>query len=579
MERSAAQAGQRVVRGFRRALPLALLIASLALLFAPGFADHLRYAADPWRFNDDVRQQIWPLLRQADAALFRGDYIADYYLVFLPRGVRPLYALGGLVADARTVSKVLPYVELLVVVAALTAATWTLAGAGAAWGTGALCLSTGVYLDRMAGGLPRSFAFPLVALAVLALVRGAPRSLCALTVAAAAFYYPAAILLGATTAAYLLLIPAGARGAARSWSLRRRFAHLVATATAVALLGAPALLAGGAYGPRLGAADIAAYPEAGPGGRYGAVDLPLYGQFLDRVGESIAQPLLSTGPPWHAALRGRARKAARGSSLPFLFGAVVAAGGVSLLRARAGARRLLALVGTAVALYGLALALWPHLYVPSRYVAYSLGVVVPVLVPAAIVSLAQRWRRTRAAAGAIAVVVVAALVLMLGGRGPGSQGLMEPIAEASRPLYGVLARLPPDAVIAGWPGEAIENVPYLSRRSILIGYETHQAFHRGYLDEMRRRMTALIDAYFAADLAPLRRLRQEFGVTHLLVDREHYAGRPPSYFKPFDAIIARAARQAPAQPAPLRAEAGEPVYEAGPLLLLDLDRLPPAPEP
>jgi hypothetical protein len=90
---------------------------------------------------------------------------------------------------------------------------------------------------------------------------------------------------------------------------------------------------------------------------------------------------------------------------------------------------------------------------------------------------------------------------------------------------------------------------------------------------MRRRMQALIDAYFANDAVPLRRLREEFGVTHLLVDREHYGRHPPRYFEPFDAMIAAAIGKLRAEPETLRQAPAAEVFEAGSFLLLDLSRV------
>ncbi|MEE8156492.1 MAG: hypothetical protein V3T53_16170 [Phycisphaerales bacterium] len=59
----------------------------------------------------------------------------------------------------------------------------------------------------------------------------------------------------------------------------------------------------------------------------------------------------------------------------------------------------------------------------------------------------------------------------------------------------------------------------------------------GYTLEMRRRMTAIICAYFASGPGPLMKLRDEFGVTHLIVDRRHYQkGANLSFFEPFDTM-------------------------------------------
>jgi hypothetical protein len=58
---------------------------------------------------------------------------------------------------------------------------------------------------------------------------------------------------------------------------------------------------------------------------------------------------------------------------------------------------------------------------------------------------------------------------------------------------------------------------------------------------MRGRAYALIDAMYARDLEPLRRLAEDYGVTHLLIDRRHFnANHPPRYFAPFTNAIHKA---------------------------------------
>jgi hypothetical protein len=566
----------------RITLRLLLIVVTLTAMFGPGIREHIRFGFNPWNFNDDVRQQMWPLLRYADAKLFRDDYVADYFLANYPRGFRLLYELSAPFVDPRAFGKALPYAQLLVVLCAAMAAAWRLAGPAAAWGSGALCLSGSVFLGRMTGGLPRSFAFPLVALAVLALVRGRSVQLCVLTVAGAAFYYSASILLGVCAAFQILVMPKAWQGDSRSWSLRRRITVLSITAALAALLVAPATIAVRPFGRLLGPADVAAYPEAGPGGRYVSDDVARDGELANLLKIYGGQTLLSSGPPWNRALNELGRSAAKTGSLPIWVGVLLAAGSLSLCVSQLAARRLLALVAASCVLYPTALALAPRLYLPARYLIYPLPVLVVVLLPASVASLAQRLRPLRStpfAVGAAVVGVVALVLLFLGGRGPGHAGITVSIPEEARPLYEFIARLPPDARIAGFPSGTVDNVPYLCARKTLLGYEVHQAFHQHYAEQMRRRMEAFIDAYFASGVAPLQRLRSEFGVTHLIVNRDHYQGTPLTYFLPFDDQIAAAFRIANGQPETLRQAATASVFELGRAFILDLDRITTPPPP
>jgi hypothetical protein len=116
------------------------------------------------------------------------------------------------------------------------------------------------------------------------------------------------------------------------------------------------------------------------------------------------------------------------------------------------------------------------------------------------------------------------------------------VPPEARPLYAAVARLPPSAVVAGWPDETTDSVPYLSRRSVLVARETHMPFHLHFTELMRERTRALIAAYYATEPGPLGALRSRYGVTHLLLDRRNFAA-PPLYFAPFEAE-ARAAFEA-----------------------------------
>ena len=125
---------------------------------------------------------------------------------------------------------------------------------------------------------------------------------------------------------------------------------------------------------------------------------------------------------------------------------------------------------------------------------------------------------------------------LLGGRGSRDVGYQIETFRAQW-IYPFIATLPADSIVAGWPGptEAIDNVPYVSARTAFLTFENHETYHRGYADLMRKRMRVLIDAYYATEVGPLIRLRDEFGVTHLIVNPNHMKDEPAVYMRPFGA--------------------------------------------
>ncbi len=515
-------------------LQIALIIGSLALMYHDSLLTHMRNLSDPLHQSEDARQQIWPLLRYYEPSLFTEDYIADYYLhCILPAGYRTFYRIGARFWDPRLQSKVLPYPLLLVLVAALGLAAYRLGGAAAAWSAMALGLSTGVFLERMTGGLPRSFGYPLVACAAVARVYGRPFLLSVVVVMGAAFYPVAGLIAGFALTAFLLLVPRDHRGHAAEWPLRRRLLVVVATALVSGIALLPNVLSFRTCGPMVGPAHDEEFPEVGGGGRYGSRDRAEGHEFLKASWVTLSETIQGAGDPWSTVLTGSAES----NREPFLLGvlALILGGAIVLAWREAAARRLLILLAVAVVGHSLAKIAAPLLYLPDRYVVYPIPILALILLPASIGALAVSlpWFGQRPWSKPACILLVCGLILVVqGGRGPKEEGIRLR-GQQHKEILHELHKLPRDAMIAGWPRGTMDYVPYFAERRVLVTRETHQALHRKYILEMRRRVMATMDAYYATDVKPLVRLRDEFQVTHLLVNREHFGDKLPKYFHPF----------------------------------------------
>ncbi|MDA2929805.1 hypothetical protein MYX84_07660 [Acidobacteria bacterium AH-259-O06] len=566
-----------------------LIFGSLGLMYGGSLIGHMKRAADPLTFNDDSRQQIWPFLRYHASALFRDDYIAQYYLDCMPAGYGLLYRWGSGLWDPRAQSKVLPYLLLPVLLVSVGAAAGKIGGRAAVWGAIALCLSSGYYLWRMTGGLPRGFAYPVLGCAAAALVFGQPYLLALTVCIGAAFYPQAGVVAGLALAIYLLVLPKRDRVVGATWSLHRRVLFVGATALLSLLIILSTVIRSRSYGPLIRPHEVATYPEAGPGGRYDTSDTPPFNSYwgeskrivpLTLTGVDFWERIVRVpGRPWPLVtswMQGDRRVMTR--RVLGLLIAILCVGGIGsvILAAREPPmRRLVVLAAAAVVTHGAAVQVVPYLYLPPRYVEYPLPILIAIMLPAGSWwwgGWLARWLGRPWLKDAGVVFLCAICVLGLGNRGSDEVGFTVAV-NPNWKIYPFLASLPPDVLIAGWPTGVVDNVPYVCARRALITSETHQIFHRRYLLEMRRRMVALIDAYFATDSGPLFRLQDEFGVTHLLLDQEHYL-RPPAYFRPYTDHIHRAFEQATAKG--LEAARQFPwagVYQEGPLVVLDLRRL------
>lgn len=552
-----------------------LALGVLAVSFGPNLAESVRSSRDALRFNDDARQQIWPFLAQRDPALFQNDYLAAYQRKLVPVGFAGLYGLTARVIDPRALSKIIPFVLLAALVAAAWCVGHRLGGLSAAWGAAAICLSNGAYFASMGGGLPRAFGYPLLAVAALALVNGMPLTLIAVTLLGALLYYPVAVISGVALA-LLLWLPARWGGLDAPWSVRRRLLTVGGTAAATALLLLPNVTGLQHYGPSVGPSGWSQYPEAGPDGRFAEYDV--VGRTpVTEIPRTWARVLVDgirdRRSSWGLSISAFGKAHGRPVAIAFL--GVFALGLARLTQRDLRARRVLLLAVAGLCAYVLAWVAVPFLYVPGRYVTLTLPLIFALTFPASVGALAASARRAGVpwwGKDAFTVVGSMLFVLLLGGSGTTDGAANIRVTPEQEPLYEFVSRLPPNALVAGWP-TTMDDIPYVAKRKVLITRELHLAYHERYLAEMRRRMIAIVAAYFANDLDPLVRLRESFGVTHLILDLRHFVGSPPRYFAPFQPAIDHAVAQLDRDSERLRQRRTSEVYRGGSFVVLDLSKV------
>lgn len=565
--RSAVARRERWLRG---PLVSALLALLLLAAYGPMLLRHAEVAFDPLAFADDVRVLIFPLFRLEDAALFPGDPIVEYYLSSLPLAYRAVYEIFAPIAGVVALERALPLLELAVLLYFVGRVAHELGGRAAAFGAIGLVLGSSYFLARMAGGLPRGFAAPLLAASSYFLVMGKARALAVTTVLAAAFYPVMGVLSGLSLAG-LLLVPRLDRGSAEAWSLARRLRLLGTTLLGVVLVVLPTYVAMRGYGASITPEMFGVYPEAGEFGRFDPADRPPFPWFPSASFVYLKLALVGAGAPLLATADLRAHaNALLGVLVPVALAGVVFA---ALKDTRA--RRLGVMFGALLVGHHLSLLVSPRLFLPERYVAYAVPLLSVLSLPVALATFGRRLsaRRSTALASVAPYALNAVLLLVLSARGVAGAGVTLRVPEWEGSFYRTIAALPKDALVAGFPGGAIDNVPYLSRRSAFVTRETHLPFHTRFTELMRERTRALTRAYFATSREELVDFRDRFRVTHLLVERHHFLAAPP-YFAPFGAEVRAAyTRGKPAGFAVERALERTRVAESGGLVLLDLSRL------
>jgi len=338
----------------------------------------------------------------------------------------------------------------------------------------------------------------------------------------------------------------------------------------------PQIISSGDYGQRIGTEDLDHFPEAGEGGRYGAGDRPPFAGSLATVLKNSALAFDGESAPIRLFSLHSSKYLTIVLDLMAVFSLLVIFFGVKAeWNLNAKYSRAFILLPACIIGYLSADILYPHLFLPERFLTYSLPVFIIVLFPACLLSLLNRLRlfeQKKQMSSRLAVLIPVLFFIVSGGVGSGNSGYSVRVDDW-QPLYERIRQLPKESVIAGWPGGPVENIPYLSARNVLIAYETHQAFHKDYVLEMRHRMDALINAYFATDESALTALRKQFGVDYLLLDLRHYQEKP-YYFRPFDITIDKAIQRAQGRGFYLEKN-HRPLtsFQMGPWVLLDLAKI------
>ncbi len=499
--------------------PLSVILLSLLVFLVA----HRLGLVSPYVINDDVRQQLFWMARWLDPSLYPSDLLSDYAAAYVPAGVKAVYfvAAKGLGLGPLLFSKLLTGGLFVLLALALFRVGTLLEGRVLGYVCAAMVWCLPYFLKNMSGGLSRSFAAPLLALFFGAWI-GRRDRLMAVVLLAQAFFIP-----------YIAVLCAGCA------CLDALFGRVTGRADApfpakpwhgLALLGAAGLvwwfnhtLTASGFGPLVDRATLAADPVFSAKGRLDLYPLPnpffdlIYWPF-ERIGLfldiGLVAGILSLVALLPLVVCG-ARRA------PW-----------TALALRAGRPAAMLLAGS-LTLYVLARAVALRLFVPDRYIAYTLELVYAVLL-----AVVVRFALARLLAGSRGRAALLVAAVCLGLWRLSGLGLYDYRADA--PVYAAVRALPKDALLAGNPKD-LDNVLTFGRRDVLATFELAHPWSRGYWADYLPRLAHQAAAYYAKDPATVLEFARAYGVTHMLVreaDLTPAAVAAGPLFAPFDARIA-----------------------------------------
>jgi len=465
-----------------------------------------------FRINEDVRQQVYWMQRWLDPGLYPDHWLTEYARQYTSWGVRALYRAGALFLHPFWFGKVVAGLLFTILGGTLFAVGRTLRDRRLAWGLLGTFWLMPVFLHNIAGGLARAFAAPLLALFLLSWM-GRRARLMGLILVLEALLIPYVFLLCGT--ALVLGRLGGVIGFTPPPPFLNRTRHWVLLlASGVLVFAFNRSMEAAGFGPLASLEQMFGHAEYTALGRYHVVPAPsvLY-EILCRPLESIA-PFEECGA----------------------YGGILGVIGIAALLFHGGRRADWRVPrGRAQALGSLALAslllffaariLLVELFIPSRYLEYSVALGWCLVL--AICSTAL-WRRGFGRTGGPLLVAACAV---LGTMRLHNQGLCD--YSGYRPVYEAVQELPRDVLIAGHPF-LMDNVQTFGGRKAFLTYELSHPWSVGLWARQKPMLEEFFGAYYAADPRIVEAFCLEYGVDYMLVQERDFT---PGFLKRSRAFI------------------------------------------
>ena len=482
-------------------------------------------------FDDDARQHVYWTARFIDPGLFPNDLLTDFISskLFDPIGYQLLYKFGTHLAGPLLFSQVLTLVLLLVSLwfLEMLLSSEVVSSAGGRFFCGLLFLFFSLY--TYSGGLPRTFAYPLL-LGFLVLLQKGMFNWAALTVVVQAAFYPPIMpnALALASVSLLVRFVRGERG-------RRWIASCVILGAVVVgiWLGLSAVYDSGAEkiaGPRVTLEEARQMPEFHQNGR----------------------SAFFKNDALHYWLLGRSGIGAR-----YLIGFVLI---FLIVGSAAGWRNgripaiSIHLVWTSLALFGAAHAVLFALHLPSRYTLYTLPLAMMIAIGAYTGPFVEAVRRSkltdvlkrnsrlvrRIGWGALAVVSVIYIYLQSTVI-PKADSLIVALDPQDMEMLSFVGSLPKDALVAGFPLD-MDNAPLVSRRAVLVNCELSIPYYTRYYGTVKKRLMDVFKAYYSDRWEDVEAFVERYGVTALVVNKTRFNKAfldGPIYFEPFGSLVKR----------------------------------------
>ena len=510
---------------------IGLIILVIAVATAVFYFGNYDIFSNHYLINDDVRQQLFWMERWQDPELFQNDFLANYSEAYVPIGVRAIYRLTSLWFDPLLFSKILTAILFVV-----TAALWFVWGRLFGDNLTAFIVVLVYFLftgfqAQMAGGLSRGFVFPLL-IAYLYFISRGDIFKGGVVVLVQSFFNPYVFLLCLFTQALVVSLKIAPRVFPKTFAITEPISDLGKFIRRLLVLNIPVIIGvvftvfnilwyQSNLGHLISCWEMVGKSEYTEFGRYQLYPTPSFFYELIRPWVfNLSFPYWGPIAGWIMAL------------LTIAVFAYAAVNYQPVVKWN-GLRGLFLIIPVSLFLYVVARIVLVKLFVPRRYIFYTLNIIYCIGFAVAIRIIFDKIELNRTKI----FVVLVALLLFASIKGRHIE-LFDYSHDHS--LYKFLQTTPKNTLIAGWP-ELMDNVMTFGNRRAFVTYELSHTWVEPYWTEVKKRTFDLFRAYYSSSPEEIKAFCKSRGIEYLIVREEDFKPQRLNgsnlYFEPFNGFI------------------------------------------
>ncbi|NQU73782.1 MAG: hypothetical protein HQ547_03620 [Candidatus Omnitrophica bacterium] len=507
----------------------------ILLAFLVGIYSQWASFFNQYVINDDVNQHIYWMQQFQDNGLFRNDLLTEYAKNYQPWGFVALYYILSFIVDPMIVSKVIPIILLMVSSLYLFRLVRHITNDYAGFLAASIFIVTPIYLNRMIGGEPRAFGYPLLIILLYYLVRKEYLK-SSFVLILQCLFYPIVFLLSILT--YLFtLIKMQHKEIFFDKAITQRKYFIIAVMICGVILCSKYIIS---YNPSIG--RIVTREQMVGNSEYyfkGRVRILPTPPLFQQIRRSLQEGMVFSKIFNRSAKMISLKPGEFDNKLIFLI-TILFLIAETIRKKLIFPIEIMFLFISSVLMYIIADLFLFKLFLPIRYLSYSLPLISLIICAIAIGQLIIKIKSVRIKKAAQILILI---LIFLNVSSQRSNGLTN--TSYNKSLYSYLNSLPKETVIAAHPVLA-NNIPTFAQRKVFINYELSHCVFDNYWKTIKKRTFDFFDAYYSEDPSFIYEFCERNGIDYLVIDKRHFTEkylRGSIYIEPFSTYVKNITRK------------------------------------